>query len=91
VPGLKIKELVADRGYGSAENLEKLEEINIETNIPLWSSISGKTFFKELEDVPDHHEIFSTTMKKQERPGFKRKLRERMWKMARFSTGPLVS
>lgn len=142
--GLKIKELVADRGYGSAENLEKLEERNIETNIPLWSSSSGKTFFKELEDgfrydvetktahcpeghpmliatrdpvgqrmiftlprkyctqcpraltclteyeyknrakrfaVPDHHEIFSTTMKKQERPGFKRKLRERMWKM----------
>jgi transposase len=47
--GLKINELIADRGYGSAENLEKLEEKNIKTNIPLWSSSSGKTFFEEIE------------------------------------------
>lgn len=48
--GLKIQELIADRGYGSAENLEKLEEKNIKTNIPLWSSRSGETFFKELDE-----------------------------------------
>lgn len=48
--GLKIGELIADRGYGSAENLEKLEEKNIKTNIPLWSSRSGETFFKELDE-----------------------------------------
>lgn len=48
--GQKIKELIADRGYGSAENLEKLAKIDVKTNIPLWSSSSGKTFFKELEN-----------------------------------------
>lgn len=143
--GLKIKELVADRGYGSAENLINLEARNIETNIPLWSSRSGGTFSQELENgftinkesgeircpeghlmrknisrdsqtkrdiytlsratcfscprakacmteseyqtrakrfaVPDHYEIYLATAKKQERDGFKRKLKERMWKM----------
>lgn len=48
--GLKIGELIADRGYGSAENLEKLEEKNIKTNIPFWSSRSGETFFRELDE-----------------------------------------
>lgn len=142
--GIKINELIADRGYGSAENLEKLEKKNIKSNIPLWSSSSGKTFFEQLDEgfrveagnekavcpeghemrissfdftgqrtiftlprkickacpraqtclteheyknrakrfaVPDHHEIFSTTAKKQEEPEFKKKLWQRMWKM----------
>jgi transposase len=142
--GLKIKELVADRGYGSAENLADLRDRNIESNIPLWSSSSGKTFFKEVASgfktdvksktatcpeghemtvssidhvgqrtiftlprkiclacakaktcltpfqydhaskrfaVPDRHEMFTITAKKQEEPGFKKKLWERMWKM----------
>ncbi len=47
---LKIGELIADRGYGSAENLIELEEKNIKTNIPLWSSSSGKKFFTEIAD-----------------------------------------
>lgn len=45
----KIGEVIADRGYGSAENLEELQRQNIESNIPLWSSKVGETFFKEVE------------------------------------------
>lgn len=47
--GVKIDEIVADRGYGSAENLKFLEDKNINSNIPLWSSKVGETFFKEIE------------------------------------------
>lgn len=45
----KIGEIIADRGYGSAENLKFLEVKNINSNIPLWSSKVGETFFKEME------------------------------------------
>lgn len=45
----KISEIVADRGYGSAENLEELQRQNINSNIPLWSSKVGETFFKEVQ------------------------------------------
>lgn len=48
--GVKIGEIIADRGYGSGENLDYLEKKEIRSNIPLWSSRSGGTFFKELED-----------------------------------------
>jgi transposase len=47
--GAKIGEVIADRGYGSAENLEFLEGKNIDSNIPLWSSKVGETFFKGIE------------------------------------------
>jgi transposase len=47
---VKIEEVIADRGYGSGENLEFLEKREIRSNIPLWSSRSGMKFFKELED-----------------------------------------
>ncbi|MEN0059380.1 MAG: transposase, partial [Bdellovibrio sp.] len=46
---MHIEELIADRGYGSAENLESLSRKDIKTNIPLWSSKVGETFSKELE------------------------------------------
>ena len=46
---LKIGELIADRGYGSAENLDYLEKRGIKSNIPLWSTRSGETLSKELE------------------------------------------
>ncbi len=38
--GLKIGELIADRGYGSAENLKFLEDRGTKSNIPLWSTRS---------------------------------------------------
>ena len=47
--GLKIGEVIADRGYGSAENLKFLSDQGIESNIPLWSTRSGGTFFEQLE------------------------------------------
>lgn len=47
--GKKIGEIVADRGYGSAENLGELDRQDIKSNIPLWSSKVGETFFRELE------------------------------------------
>jgi transposase len=47
--GIKIGEVIADRGYGAAENLEELEKQDIQSNIPLWSSKVGETFFKEVE------------------------------------------
>lgn len=47
---LKIGEVVADRGYGSGDNLALLESRGIKSNIPLWSSRSGMTFFKQLEN-----------------------------------------
>ena len=43
----KIECVVADRGYGSAENLQALEDKGIESNIPLWSTRSGKTFSED--------------------------------------------
>lgn len=45
----QIKELIADRGYGSAENLDTFEKRGISTNIPLWSSRSGGTLSTEIE------------------------------------------
>ncbi len=48
--GIKIGEVIADRGYGSAENLEELKKQDIKSNIPLWSSKVGETFFREVED-----------------------------------------
>lgn len=41
--------MIADRGYGSAENLTKLEEREVKTNIPLWSSRTGTSYFSDLE------------------------------------------
>lgn len=66
---MKIGEVVADRGYGSGDNLEFLETRGTKSNIPLWSSRSGMTFFKELEagfevsadgrsvQCPEHHKM----------------------------------
>jgi len=48
--GLKIGEIIADRGFGSAENLKFLEDRGTKSNIPLWSTRSGETFFKQLEE-----------------------------------------
>jgi len=46
--GIPVKEATADRGYGSGENLKHLqEEMKIQTNIPLWSTRVGQSFFKE--------------------------------------------
>ncbi len=45
----QIGEVVADRGYGSAENLEELKKQDVNSNIPLWSSRVGETYFKELK------------------------------------------
>ena len=140
---LKVKEVIADRGFGSAENLRYLEKKDINWNIPLWSSRSGESYFELLKQgfrydevnkgaycpeghrmkassreegrtcytlprrtcltcprfetcvtdgekkagrgkrffVPDHIRLFEITLKKQEEPEFKLKLRERMWKM----------
>lgn len=47
--GLEITELIADRGYGSVENLVKLSDKNIATNIPLWSSRTGISYFDDLD------------------------------------------
>ena len=46
---LDIKEVIADRGYGAGENLEHLQkEMKINTNIPLWNTRIGQSFFKEV-------------------------------------------
>lgn len=47
---IKIGEAIADRGYGSAENLDALAKKGIETTIPLWSTRSGQSLFKDLEN-----------------------------------------
>jgi len=39
---LLIKEVIADRGYGAAENIQSLQEQKITSYIPLFSSNSGK-------------------------------------------------
>ena len=39
---LLIKEAIADRGYGAAENIQSLQEQKITSYIPLFSSNSGK-------------------------------------------------
>ena len=44
---LIVGEVIADRGYGAADVLEFLEEENIKSNIPLWSTRVGKSFSKE--------------------------------------------
>jgi hypothetical protein len=43
------KEMIADRGYGSGENLTKLKDKEIKTNIPLWNNRLGRSFWKEIE------------------------------------------
>lgn len=43
------KEVIADRGYGSGENLTKLKDKEIKTNIPLWNNRIGRSFWKEIE------------------------------------------
>ena len=43
-----IKEAIADRGYGAAENIQSLQEQKITSYIPLFSSRSGKIV--ELEE-----------------------------------------
>lgn len=43
------KEVIADRGYGSGENLTKLKDKDIKTNIPLWNNRLGRSFWKEIE------------------------------------------
>ena len=59
---IKVKEVIADRGYGSAENINYLEAKNIDPVISLWSSRSGETFFEELKEGfrinESTHEIF---------------------------------
>lgn len=45
--GLKVEEVIADRGYGAGANLEFLENQNIKSNIPLWSTRVGTSFEKE--------------------------------------------
>lgn len=39
---LPLSEAIADRGYGSAENIQSLQSENLTTYIPLFSSRSGK-------------------------------------------------
>ena len=46
----KIGEVIADRGYGSGASLALLDERGIKSNIPLWSSRSGMTYFRQLEE-----------------------------------------
>jgi len=46
---IKPKEIIADRGYGSAKNLEYLDEKKIESNIPLWSRRSGAKVLEEFK------------------------------------------
>ncbi len=47
---MKIGEVIADRGYGSGDNLLLLEQRGIKSNIPLLSPRSGMTYFRQLED-----------------------------------------
>jgi transposase len=46
---IEIGEAIADRGYGSGENLTGLEERGIKSNIPLWSTRTGQGLFRDLE------------------------------------------
>lgn len=43
------QEFIADRGYGSGENLKELKDKNIKTNIPLLNNRTGNSFGKEME------------------------------------------
>lgn len=43
------QEVIADRGYGSGENLKELKDRDIKTNIPLWNNRIGQSFWKEIE------------------------------------------
>ncbi len=47
---MNIGEVIADRGYGSGDNLSLLEKRGIKSNIPLWSPRSGMTYFRQLEE-----------------------------------------
>ena len=40
---IKISEAIADKAYGSGELLTQLQEMSIETNIPLFNSRSGSS------------------------------------------------
>ena len=46
---IKPQEVIADRGYGSEENLKELKDRDIKTNIPLWNNRIGQSFWKEIE------------------------------------------
>lgn len=46
---LNVQEVIADRGYGSVENLRYLEVQGVESNIALWSEKTGSTLIKNLE------------------------------------------
>ena len=48
--GLVINEAIADRAYGTADNLVELDKIGIDSNIPLFSSRSGSA--KSAEGMP---------------------------------------
>lgn len=56
--GNSIQEVIADRGYGSGENLKFLHENGFKTNIPLWSSRAGTA----LKDFGFTHEAVTDTM-----------------------------
>jgi transposase len=139
---IPVKEVIADRGYGSGENLTHLKkDLKVKTNIPLWSTYVGRGFLKEVGFEYDqeklevkcpvgnvmkrlkgtklthvfqlpatvcrncphyktclseseqrqprgkkirisvYHEIYKEVLDQEKDPEFKKKLRERMWKM----------
>jgi len=47
--GLKIGEIIADRGYGSAENLEELGEARHKFQYPSLELESWRNIFREVE------------------------------------------
>jgi transposase len=51
---IKIREAVADRGYGSAEIIRTLKEKEIQTYIPLWHRRSGRNSGTAVGLVYDH-------------------------------------
>jgi len=46
---IEIGEAIADRGYGSGDALGGLERRGIKTNIPLWSTRTGQSLFRDLD------------------------------------------
>jgi hypothetical protein len=44
-----VGEAIADRGYGSGDALGGLEQRGIKTNIPLWSTRTGQSLFRDLD------------------------------------------
>ena len=47
---LNTHEVIADRGYGSVENLRYLENQGVESNIALWSEKTGSKLIESLEN-----------------------------------------